>query len=139
MINSSTQNKKASAGQKQQFILTTWEVATYDVWGNERDGFEVNDVYRHGEVELHIPVSTFNAGTPHEFQSASPTDKQLRQALDLRRVQIETEGDDLIIYVRATRTDYPCGELRCTSHKSLSPIQSIAEITADAVYNNDSH
>ncbi len=123
MINSSNITEKANAGQKQRFINTTWEIATYDVWGNEREGFEVNDVYRHGEIELRIPVTVNNAGTPQQFESAYPTDKQLRQALDLRRVQIETDGDDTMIYVRTTRIDYPAGELRCTSHASLSPIR----------------
>jgi hypothetical protein len=26
--------------------MATWRLYTYDVWGNEEDGFEVNDVFR---------------------------------------------------------------------------------------------
>lgn len=109
---------------KTQTIKTTWEIATYDVWGNEKDGYEVNDVYRRGEVELELEPQTANAGTPQEFVHASPTDKQIREALGIKpRVQIDTDGDDLTIYVNHKSTGYPFGELHCTSHKSLSPIR----------------
>lgn len=104
-------------------ITTTWEIATYDVWGNARDGYEVNDVYRHGETTLVLTVNTYNQGTPQEFESASPTDRQLRRVFGLGKVQIDTDGDDLHIYVNRARDSYPIGELHCTSHKSLSPIQ----------------
>lgn len=109
--------------KKTEYIEARFAVATYDVWGNARDGYEVNDRYGHGEITLRLPVQIANPGTPHEFRHATPTDKQLREALDLKpRVKIDTDGDDLNIYVRHAPTDYPCGELVCTSHKSLSPI-----------------
>lgn len=111
---------------RKQYINTTWEIADYDVWGNARDGYDVNDVYRHGEIELRIAVEVNNAGTPQEFLSAYPSDSQIRKALGLRRFKIETDGDDLNIYVNRARDGYPCGELRCTSHKSLSPIRKAA-------------
>lgn len=104
-------------------ITTTWEIATYDVWGNARDGYDVNDVYRQGSVTLVLTVEKFNEGTPQEFESASPTDRQLRRVFGLGRIQLDTDGDDLAIYVNRARDGYPIGELRCTSHKSLSPIQ----------------
>lgn len=106
-----------------KFINTTWEIAHYDVWGNARDGYDVNDVYRAGEVHIRLRVETYNAGTPQEFLSASPTDSQIRRALSLRRFKIETDGDDLVIYVNRARDGYPCGELRCVSHASLWPIR----------------
>src|SRR5262245_34413627 len=109
--------------KRAKYISTTWEIADYDVWGNEKDGYEVNDVYRRGEIELRLKVETANAGTPQAFEYASPTDKQIREALDLRRIKIDTDGDDLVIYVNASRNGYPCGELRCVSHASLSPIR----------------
>lgn len=52
-------------------ILTTWKPFTYDVWGNKRDGYEVNDRYGHPEIEIRCRVQTHNPGTPHEFQSAT--------------------------------------------------------------------
>ena len=110
---------------KSKYIETTWEIRTYDVWGNAKDGYEVNDSYRAGEVTLRLKVKVNNAGTPQEFLSAYPTDSQIREALSLRRIKIETDGDDLSIYVNRARDSYPCGELYCTSHKSLSPIREV--------------
>ena len=107
-------------------ITTTWEYATYDVWGNAKDGYEVNDVYRRREpVTLVLDVQTYNQGMAGEFDSAMPTDRQLRRVFGLGRIQLDTDGDDLTIYVRRMRDDYPIGELHCTSHESLSPIREV--------------
>ena len=106
-------------------IKTTWEVWSYDVWGNSRDGYEVNDRSCDNRAyEMDIPVTVNNPGTPHEFESAYPTDSQIREALSIKpRVHISTDGDDLAIYVEHESTSYPLGELLCTSHESLSPIR----------------
>ena len=106
------------------FVETTWEFRTYDVWGNAKDGFEVNDTRSAGEVSIRCRVEVNNAGTPQEFLSAFPSDSQIRRALSLRRFKIETDGDDLTIYVNRARDGYPCGEMYCTSHESLSPIRA---------------
>lgn len=104
-------------------VKTVWECATYDVWGNAKDGYDVNDVYRLGDIEIEIKPTTNNEGTEHEFISAYPTDKQIRDALGIKpRVKLDLDGDDLTIYVRL-RDGYPAGELHCVSHKSLSPIK----------------
>ena len=109
---------------KSNYINTVWEVWTYDVWGNEKDGFEVNDrSCLHREYPMRIKVEVNNQGTGQEFLSAYPTDKQVRQALDLKRIQIDTDGDDLTFYVNHASTGYPCGELHCMSHTSLAPIE----------------
>lgn len=104
-------------------IETTWEVRDYDVWGNAKEGYEVNNTFRRGEVTIRCKVEVNNAGTPQEFISAYPSDSQLRKALGLRRFKLETDGDDLSIYVNRAQDSYPCGELYCTSHDSLSPIR----------------
>ena len=109
---------------KTRYVDTTWKLRTYDVWGNAADGFEVNDTFRAGEVSIRCKVVVNNAGTPQEFLSASPSDSQIRKALGLRRFKIETDGDDLNIYVNRARDGYPCGEMYCTSHDSLSPIRA---------------
>jgi hypothetical protein len=112
---------------RKQYIDTVWETASYDVWGNARDGYEVNDVYRnHEELHLRIAVTVNNAGTPQEFLSAYPSDTQIRYALGLRRFRLDTDSDDIVIYVNRDRDGYPCGEIRCTSHESLSPIRKAA-------------
>jgi hypothetical protein len=36
-------------------------------------------------------------------------------------LEIETDGDDVTIYVNRASDSYPLGELVCTSHDSLSP------------------
>ncbi len=110
-----------------QTVKTEWEVATYDVWGNDRDGFDVNDVYRRGSETLVLEVNTYNVGTASEFVSASPTDRQIRRVFGLGRIQLDTDGDDLTIYVNRARDGYPIGELHCVSHESLSPIRAKAE------------
>ena len=109
-----------------RYIDTTWEVSTYDVWGNARDGFDVNDRYRHGEVTIRVKAEVNNPGTPQEFESAYPSDSQIRRALGLGRYRLDLYGDDLSIYVNRASNGYPEGELICTSHTSLSPIRKAA-------------
>lgn len=111
-------------------IKTVWERVTYDVWGNAKDGWEVNDAHRTGQTVIHCAVTKNNAGTPQEFESATPNDRQIRKALGLRSFQIETDGDDCAIYVNRKRDDYPCGELRCVSHESLSPVRAKGDADA---------
>lgn len=109
-------------------ITTEWELRTYDVWGNAKDGYEINDSFRNGKITLSLPVKTHNVGTPHEYQSASPSDTQIRAAFGYERVRIDTDGDDLTIYVNRSRDNYPIGEMLCTSHESLSPIREVANV-----------
>ena len=110
---------------RHEYIDTEWELASYDVWGNTKDGYEVNDVYRFdANYPIRLKVKLNNAGTEHEFKSAHPSDKQIREALNIKpRVHIDTDGDDLMIYVNHASTGYPLGQLFCISHKSLSPIE----------------
>jgi hypothetical protein len=109
-----------------KYINTTWECKSYDVWGNAKDGYEVNDVVSSWTVDLRIPVEVNNPGTPQEFVSAYPTNSQIRKALGLRRFRLSVDGDDLNVYVNRDRDGYPCGEMYCTSHESLSPIRAKA-------------
>lgn len=108
-------------------LKTTWSLRTYDVWGNARDGYEVNDSSDAGEIELRIPITRWNVGTPQEFRSASPTDRQIKRAFGVT-CRISTDGDDLHITVDRARDGYPIGELHCESHESLSPIRAKAEV-----------
>ena len=111
---------------KKQTIETVWEIRTYDVWGNSRDGYEVNDSFVvDRDYPLTLTVTVNNKGTNQEFLSAAyPSDRQIRKALDLRSFKLDLDGgDDLTIYVTRESNGYPCGELRCISHESLSPIK----------------
>ena len=100
-------------------VTTKWRWATYDVWGNANDGYEVNDVYSHSVIELDIPITVNNVATPQQFKSAYPTDKQIRELFGIGRTRIDTGGDDLCIYVNRVRDGYPIGELECISHRRL--------------------
>ncbi len=43
--------------------------------------------------------------------------------------RIDTDGDDLTIYVERERDGYPIGEMRCISHASLSPVRKLGNDT----------
>lgn len=109
---------------KKETIETVWEIRTYDVWGNAKDGYDVNDAFvADHNYPITLTVKVNNIGTVGEFKSAFPSNRQIRKALDLTGIKIDTYGDDLIIYVNRSRDSYPLGELYCISHKSLSPIK----------------
>jgi hypothetical protein len=107
-------------------VTTQWECWTYDVLGNARDGYEVNDrsCFDRG-YSLDLEIETHNVGTEREFQSASPSDEQIKEVFGAS-CKIETDGDDLTIYVTRERDGYPIGEMNCISHESLSPIREAA-------------
>jgi hypothetical protein len=101
---------------------TTWELWRYDVWGNKKDGYEVNDrncFNRDYPIKLKIEVN--NLGSQHEFFSAYPSDYQIKKAFGVN-CKIDTSGDDTSIYIERASDGYPLGEMFCTSNKSLSPI-----------------
>lgn len=107
---------------RRKCINTVWTLRTYDVWGNAKHGYEVNETYDAGEILLRLPVETANDGTPQAFQWASPSDAQIKRAFGVR-CRIDTDGDDTTIYVNRERDGYPIGEMHCESHESLSPVR----------------
>jgi hypothetical protein len=111
-------------------ILTLWKMKTYDVWGNAKDGYDVNDVYSHGNIELRIPQTRYNVGTSAEFVGAYPGERQLKQVFGFRG-RIEVDGDDLEVRVDRARDGYPMGELSCLSHESLSPVRLKPGVSRD--------
>lgn len=105
-------------------VLTTWDVRTYDVWGNRTDGYEVNDVYTMTcDYPIRCKVVRNNPDSPHAFVSAYPSDYQLQRLFGVR-CALDVDGDDTGIFVRRRSDGYPIGELACTSHESLSPIRA---------------
>jgi hypothetical protein len=120
-------------------ITTEWQVWTYEVWGNAKDGYEVNDRRcqdRHYELELEVQVN--NPGTEREFKSAFPVDAQLKKVFGVKG-KIETDGDDMTIYVSRARDGYPIGELLCVSHESLSPIRETQPEPEEGDYTTTDH
>lgn len=78
----------------------TFQWMTYDVWGNEEDGFQVNDVF----------------GSSFRFKSKDGlTDEDIMKHLatiypSIDAILVEIDGDDLAAYI-----DYngkPLGEFR---------------------------
>ena len=75
-----------------------YTLRTYDVWGNSKDGYEVNDKSSHGEVTIKCKREVFNVGTPQEFTTYSPTDLQLSRAVGGRGLTWHGESDAHTLY-----------------------------------------
>jgi hypothetical protein len=119
-----------------KLISTLWSVSTYDVYGNAKDGYDVNNVFRvrnynfssncyNDAWELKLRPKgglTWVGEEQCTVWSASPSDTQIRQLLGCPRTKIIVTGDDTHLYVNRARDYYPLGELCCVSHTSLSPI-----------------
>lgn len=93
------------------FRVRVYRLWTYDVWGNARDGFEVNDRYDHGELAgVRCRLEVFNAGTPHEFHTHAPTDRQLSRLVGGKGLSWDGESDHTL-YAEFGRNGKPACEL----------------------------
>jgi hypothetical protein len=103
-------------------ISTVWDVITYDVWGNENDGYEVNQAFRSGSVEMPVKLKVYNPGSEREFYDGFPDDTNIRKALGITpRVKFYDPYHNAgVIYPTHISTDYPLGELRLVSHDTLA-------------------
>jgi hypothetical protein len=89
-----------------------YRVWTYDVWGNARDGFDVNDRRSQGTVEIRCKVEVCNEGTDREFASWSPSDRQLSRACGFRGVSWDMSSDpDDTVSCEVSRNGRPVGEV----------------------------
>ena len=57
-------------------ITSAWSIDSYDVLGNQEEGYEVNNAYRVFELELDLQVECFNENTAQQFYYAAPCDQQ---------------------------------------------------------------
>lgn len=89
--------------------IRRYRLWTYDVWGNARDGFDVNDRYSHGYVDIVCKRETFNVGTPNEFHTWEPTDRQLSRAAGFKGVA--WDGQEGSYHAEVSRNGRPIGEL----------------------------
>jgi hypothetical protein len=103
-------------------ISTVWQIVNYDVWGNSKDGYEVNQIFYSGNVEMPVKLEVYNPGIEGEFYDGSPNDTQIRKALGITpRVRIyDPYCNERVIYANHVSTDYPLGELRLVSHDTLA-------------------
>ena len=103
-------------------IATTWELWSYDIFGNKDDGYEVNDRSCFDRsYPIRLKITHNNVGTDRAFDSAFPTEYQIQKAFGVR-CALDISGDDTAIYVNRASDYYPIGEMFCTSHVSLSPL-----------------
>jgi hypothetical protein len=92
-------------------ITMKFQLWTYDVWGNAKDGYEVNDRYKSSEViEIQVKATVHNAGTPHEFIAYHPTDRQLSRAVGCKGLEWDGESD-YTLYATRARDGKPMCEL----------------------------
>lgn len=80
-----------------------WKVWNYDVWGNEQDGWDVNDRISIGKIEL----SDFEENDETAFNKA-----MVREDMNVRWKDIDTSiSSEDVIYFRRERDGMPLGEL----------------------------
>jgi len=83
----------------------TWKIVSLDVWGNRKDGYEINNATYSGK-EIELP--------------AEPTDAQVRLALvhagyikkSARLDRLEFDGDDALIQVSRKSDGLPLVQIR---------------------------
>lgn len=84
---------------------------TYDVWGNEEDGYEVNNRFSTGTVlEFKVKGTVQNAGTPSEFIGYYLTSSRINRALGCTGVTWEGDND-FTVYGERPSDRYPECEL----------------------------
>lgn len=83
--------------------MQTWNVFTYDVWGNDEDGFEVNDRYDWGSVKL-------PEDAPGKVVIQTIKDFGIF-AQDALAEEFKIDGDGSIMVIEDARNDCPLCEL----------------------------
>ncbi|MCI0556974.1 MAG: hypothetical protein MN733_00645 [Nitrososphaera sp.] len=88
----------------------TFDVIDYDVWGNEDDGYFVNDYFPTGsQVTL----------SERQLSNDNLLVKALAKKITFHKASnLEIDGDDEIIYVNAASTGKPLFELRLSERDS---------------------
>lgn len=92
------------------FKLRRYSLWSYDVWGNAKDGFEVNDRSRCGTVVIRCRKKVHNEGTPQAFVAYDPTDRQLSRAVGVKGVEWDGVTDEGF-YASARSNGKPICEL----------------------------
>ena len=115
-----------------KYIRVRYQVLSLDVWGNARDGFEINAVYRtRDEVECTAVLKRYNEGRPGEFYQYEPLDKYMVRALKeaglLRKgthvSSLAIDGEnDATLYIEDARTGEPLWHLECLEPQQLASV-----------------
>ena len=81
--------------------MREWRVWSYDVWGNAREGFEVNDRFEIDKVYIDDSI----------IENKKKLATLIRKVFGLKKIQLSFDGDDRTIYIEASRDGYPIGEM----------------------------
>jgi hypothetical protein len=120
-------------------MTRVYKLYTYDVWGNRKDGYNVNDLYPQGEIKIKCDLIVFNEGTPTEFFDYDPTDLQLSLAVGIKRKYrpLKWDGEsDYTLTAERERDAYPVCELRFEGFIPyrkpwLDPVSNLKEALGD--------
>ena len=95
------------AARRKRDTLRTYNVHGLDVWGNEKDGFEVNDVYpSRGRVKIHDDAS--DAEVVRVLKAEGLIDRNIR----FKSVEVDWNERGYEIYINEARSGRPVYELR---------------------------
>ena len=83
-----------------------YDVISYDVWGNDEDGYEVNDAHKVGTIELAAYQCTNDA----RLTQCLINEGLLKEGTTAQDLIIE--GWNEIIYIAEYSNSYPLYELR---------------------------
>lgn len=93
-------------------VTMRYKIKSYDVWGNARDGWDVNNVFTDGTVDICVRGHVFNVGTAQAFVSYTPTDRQCSRAANVRGGSWDSSADcETVITCDDRRSGKPLGEL----------------------------
>jgi hypothetical protein len=102
-------------------VIAKCEWRTYDVWGNDKDGWDVNNTFSQGEIELKATLSLANVPLlPNKLEDIgnvinvipifSISDGEIRKVLGIRE-RFTTDGDDILITINRKRDNKPLAEI----------------------------
>ena len=97
-------------GRTRKAIYSTY---SYDVWGNEEDGYEVNDVFCINQaVEFTQEELVSNEGLPFEFRYWEVPEEEVVEYFGLTSEEASLDGDDEDNLYVETNDGMPVGEIR---------------------------
>jgi len=86
--------------------MDTWVILSYDVWGNEEDGFEINDTFSVGSLELE---------DDEQYDDSVLVEKLIEAELlaeDARPEDFAFDGDEFHVFIADADTGRPIFGLR---------------------------
>ena len=93
--------------------IYTHEILTYDVWGNETDGWEVNDVFRTG-LRVAVPVDASDSDVIRAAYGSLEffSDAEVEEMLNTVEVDPICQHGTPSLYLRVKANERPLIELR---------------------------